>query len=188
MKIGYARTSTVRQNLDTQIEMLKDQGCELIFSDQLSGKNARRPGLKTMMAKLRKGDTVVIVKLDRLGRSLRDLFEITQEFQGLEVDLVSIQDNIDTSTPTGRLLFNVMGSVAEFERELIQERITIGIKSAKAKGVKFGRPKNENRIKAVKRMSDMGMGASEIAKSLGVSRMSVYRWLNESQENVAEVA
>ena len=141
MKIGYARVSSLDQNLDLQMDALKNAGCEVIYQEKVSGKNIERPELNKLFAKLRAEDTVIVWKLDRLGRSLRDLIDLVAEMQKLEVNFVSVQDSINTATATGRFTFNIFASLAEFEREIISERTKAGLASARARGRKGGRPK-----------------------------------------------
>ncbi|MBA6167662.1 recombinase family protein [Klebsiella variicola] len=139
MLIGYARVSTGDQNLDLQKNALIRAECELVFEDTASGKNARRPGLKRAMRQLRVGDVLVVWKLDRLGRSVRDLITLVSELQARGVNFRSLTDSIDTSTPAGRFFFHVMSALAEMERELIVERTRAGLAVARAKGRIGGR-------------------------------------------------
>ena len=127
MKIGYARVSTQDQRLELQTDALAQCGCGQIYKERKSGKNKERPELEKMISQLRSGDTVVVWKLDRLGRSLRDLIELVAEFKERGVEFVSLQDGINTATPTGRFTFNIFASLAEFERELIRERTNAGL-------------------------------------------------------------
>lgn len=139
MKIGYARVSTKDQLLDLQIDALKKDGCELIFKETASGAKTDRPELQKLLNHLRKGDIVVVYKLDRLGRSLKHLLEVVAELNLKEVGIRSINDAIDTTTPQGRLFFNISASFAEFERDLIRERTKSGLEAARARGRKGGR-------------------------------------------------
>ncbi|MDI1390350.1 recombinase family protein [Escherichia coli] len=139
MLIGYARVSTGDQNLDLQKNALIRAECELVFEDMASGKNARRPGLKRALRRLRAGDVLVVWKLDRLGRSVRDLITLVSELQARGVNFRSLTDSIDTSTPAGRFFFHVMGALAEMERELIVERTKAGLEAARAQGRIGGR-------------------------------------------------
>jgi DNA invertase Pin-like site-specific DNA recombinase len=158
MNIGYARVSTQDQNLDLQIDALTKAGCEIIFKENISGKSKERPELLKLFEKLRKGDTVVVWKLDRLGRSLKDLIDLVTKMQQMEVSFLSIQNGINTNTTTGRFTFNIFASLAEFEREIISERTKAGLNSARARGRKGGRP----------------AGYSD---SLQISRATCYRYL-----------
>lgn len=139
MLIGYARVSTGDQNLDLQKNALIRAECELVFEDMASGKNARRPGLKRALRRLRPGDVLVVWKLDRLGRSVRDLITLVSELQARGVNFRSLTDSIDTSTPAGRFFFHVMSALAEMERELIVERTRAGLAAAREQGRVGGR-------------------------------------------------
>ena len=141
MKFGYARVSTQDQNLELQKDALKLFGCNQIFEEKVSGKNRDRPELKKLIQMLRNGDSVVVWKLDRLGRSLRDLIDLVAEIQSRGADFISIKDSINTQTATGRFTFNIFASLAEFEREIIRERTIAGLTAAKARGRSGGRPK-----------------------------------------------
>ena len=139
MLIGYARVSTGDQNLDLQKNALIRAECELVFEDTASGKNARRPGLKRALRRLRAGDVLVVWKLDRLGRSMRHLVVLVEELRERGINFRSLTDSIDTSTPMGRFFFHVMGALAEMERELIVERTKAGLEAARAQGRIGGR-------------------------------------------------
>ena len=176
MKIGYARVSTLDQNTELQLAALKDAGCDEIYSENLSGKNRNRPELKALLKSLRKDDTVVATKIDRLARSLTDLFKISEEIEEKEANLKILEHDFDTSKPTGKLLFSVLGALAEFERHLIVERTQAGLAQAKANGVKLGRKK---KVKAaderkMKKLWEAGESWNELAKTFGVSRQSIY--------------
>ena len=145
MKIGYARVSSVGQNLDTQIQKLKDYGCEEIFMEKRSAKDRKgRIELERALEYLRDGDEFVVAKLDRVARSVIDLNNILNLLKDKNVSFKALNTEIDTSTSHGKLLFNILGSIAEFERELIKERQKDGIENAKFNGVKFGRKKKIN--------------------------------------------
>lgn len=184
MKIGYARVSTLDQNLDLQMDALKNAGCEVIYQEKVSGKNKERPELNQLFSKLRSKDTVIVWKLDRLGRSLRDLIDLVAEMQKLEVNFVSIQDSINTATATGRFTFNIFASLAEFEREIISERTKAGLASARARGRKGGRPsglskENLSKAKTIKMLFDLQEKTmQEIADDLALSRSTCYRYLD----------
>src|SRR5919205_4677202 len=134
MKIGYARVSTQDQKLTLQLDELKKAGCEHLYQEKISGKNKNRPELEKMLGGLRKGDTVLVWKLDRLGRSLKDLIELVALFNEKGVDFISLHDGINTATATGRFTFNIFAALAEFEREIIKERTKAGLSAAKARG------------------------------------------------------
>lgn len=187
MKIGYARVSTQDQNLDLQNDELKKFGCEQIFKEKISGKSKDRPALKEMIAQLRKGDKVVVWKLDRLGRSLRDLIDLVALFKENGVEFVSIKDSIDTGTATGRFTFNIFASLAEFEREIIRERTLAGLEAAKARGKKGGRKpglskESLRKASTVKTLFDLGQTMDEIATTLEISRATGYRYLELMRE------
>lgn len=141
MLIGYARVSTDDQHLDLQRDALKQAGCERYFEDTASGAKAERSGLMDMLTTLRRGDTVVIWRLDRLGRSLKNLIQLVDRLEAAEVGLRSLQENIDTTSSGGRLVFHLFGALAEFERNLIKERTQAGLSAARARGRKGGRKK-----------------------------------------------
>ena len=181
MLVGYARVSTDDQKLDLQIDSLKEAGCEKIFTDKISGAKADRPGLKQAMDFVRKGDTLVVWKLDRLGRSLKHLIDTVNELNDRGVGFKSLQEGMDTSTPGGKLIFHVFGALAEFEREIIRERTQAGLKAARARGRLGGRPKAMDKTKlkiASTLMRDKTMSIKEICKEIGVSRATLYRYLN----------
>ncbi len=192
MKIGYARVSTLDQNLDLQLDTLKQFGCEQIFEEKISGASKERPQLIKLFSILRKGDSVVVWKLDRLGRSLRDLIDLISKMKDLGVTFVSIQDSIDTSTATGRFTFNIFASLAEFEREIISERTRAGLAAARARGRKGGRPPGYSKeiiskIKAVKVLYDQqDKTVQEIADDLSISRATAYRFLKIANQWLKE--
>jgi DNA invertase Pin-like site-specific DNA recombinase len=141
MKIGYARVSTKEQNLALQLDALEKEGCKKIFQEKISGAKADRPELKKMIDQLREGGVIITWKLDRLGRSLRDLVNLMNEIQDKGAGLKSLNDSIDTTTPHGKLTFHLFASLAEFERDIIRERTRAGLEAARARGRKGGRPK-----------------------------------------------
>lgn len=179
MKIGYARVSTTAQNLDLQKDALKSAGCETIFTDHgVSGAKAERPGLDKALEHLRKGDVLVIWRLDRLGRSLRHLLSLVDDLKQQGVDFLSIQDGFDTSTAAGKMLFSFVGAVAEYERNLMQERTLAGLASARARGRNGGRPKclDESQVKVAIALADAGeLTIQEICDQVGCSRSTYYR-------------
>lgn len=182
MKVGYARTSTTEQSPEMQVEALRAAGCERIFVEQVSGAAKERPVLEQALGFLRGGDTLVVWKLDRLGRSLRHLIELVDGLGRRGVDLRSLQDNIDTATPGGRFLFHVFGAVAEFERDLIRERVLAGIHSARARGRKGGRPRvvDDRKLAAILDLRRAGtLSDGEICRQLGISETTLYRRLRE---------
>ena len=181
---GYGRVSSNDQNPDLQINALIDAGVpkENIFIERKSGKNMDRDQLKLLRSKLRGGDAIIIWKLDRLGRSLSDLLTIVKEFEEKGVSFKSLTENFDTTTPQGKLFFSMCGAFAEYERSMIQERVTEGIKAAKERGTKFGRPikADENLKSMVLALHSKGVPKKEICLKLGVSRSTIYRAINEA--------
>lgn len=189
MKIGYARVSTQDQKLELQLDELKSYGCEMIFKEKISGKSKDRPQLSKMIDQLRQGDKVVVWKLDRLGRSLKDLIELVAAFREIGVEFVSLKDGIDTGTATGRFTFNIFASLAEFEREIIKERTMAGLEAARARGRKGGRPTGLTKEAMAKATSAKILFDSrektvqEIADGLGISRATCYRYLQHLQSH-----
>ncbi|OQX02657.1 MAG: resolvase [Thiothrix lacustris] len=180
MKIGYARVSTTGQDYETQVTKLKAEGCEELFTEKQSGKQAdNREQLQAALKYARKGDVLIVTKLDRLARSMGDLWQIVRELDSKGVGFkVLDQAGMDTTTPTGKLMFNILGSIAEFERDLINARTSEGRQAAKAKGVKFGRkeklaPEQLDALQADVKVGVMSMQA--IADKYGISRKTVYR-------------
>ncbi len=174
-RIGYVRVNTHEQNLDLQIKSLEDVGCQEIFEDRISGSKANRPGLDAMMKFAEKGDTVIVWRLDRLGRSLIDLVSIINQFNDRGIGFKSLSDNIvDTSSPSGEMLFGIFAVLAQYERKLILERTQAGLAAARAKGNSGGRPPldpSDPKIKIAKSLHRAGdMKVSEICKQQGWSR------------------
>jgi DNA invertase Pin-like site-specific DNA recombinase len=182
MLIGYARVSTQDQNLDLQLDALTKAGCPKIFEDRMSGARADRPGLTKAMEMLRENDTLVVWKLDRLGRSVKQLVDLVSELHKRGVQFKSLTDAIDTGTPSGRFFFHVMASLAEMERELVVERTKAGLSAARQLGRKGGRkPKmTDSKIEAAKKLLSSGLPPKDVAKDLGVSIPTLYRWLPAS--------
>ena len=179
-KIGYARVSTLQQDEALQRDALHAAGVDRIFVDKASGKLESRPALDDLLTQARPGDTVVVWRLDRLGRSLKHLIETVGALEARGVAFVSLTEAIDTSTPGGRLIFHVFGALAEFERDLIRERTMAGLAAARARGRVGGRPTvwTPAKLATAKAMHASGdYDVSSIAKVLGVSRASVYRAL-----------
>ena len=179
MKIGYARISTIEQSLDLQIDALERAGCERIFTDTASGAIDARKGLKEALLFCRRGDSLLVWKLDRLGRSLKHLIETINHLQSNGVGFVSLQESIDTTTSGGKLVFHVFGALAEFERELIRDRTLAGMKAARDRGALIGRPKKLTRkqIKMAKRLfDDRENKIDEISGTLNISRSTLYRY------------
>jgi DNA invertase Pin-like site-specific DNA recombinase len=181
MIFGYARVSTQDQNLDMQLDALKQYGCEQIFQEKITTRKTERPQLEEMLKVLRTGDKVVVFKLDRISRSTKHLIELSEHFESKSVQFVSIQDNIDTSTPMGRFFFRVMASLAELERDIISDRTKAGLASARARGRNGGRPpvQKKNVELALKMYNSKEYSISEIVKATGVSQASLYRYLKK---------
>lgn len=184
MKIGYARVSTQDQNIDLQLDALKEAGCERIYCDTITGTSTKRPEFDKLLDALRPGDVLTVWKLDRVGRSLKHLLQIAEDLQANGVHLHIITQGIDTTTPAGKMLFSIMGSIAEYEKSLIQERVNAGLQAAKARGRVGGRPNalSSDDKKQVIALHRGGMAVSAIAKTLGVSRPTVYKCLAEREE------
>lgn len=180
MRIGYGRVSTQDQNLDLQKDALVAAGCEKTFFDQISGTVAKRPGLEQAKEHLRKGDTFVVWRLDRLGRSLRDLIDWIHWFEGQGIAFVSLQENIDTTTPTGKLVFHMFGALAEFERNLIQERTRAGLQAARARGRIGGRKKalDEKKQRALTTLYNAKEHTVvELCEMYGISKPTLYKYV-----------
>ena len=185
MKIGYARISTGEQNLDLQIDALKRIGCEKIFTDELSGSKKERPGFKEALDFLRENDTLVVWKLDRLGRSLTDLIKKVNRLKEQNIEFLSLHENIDTASPAGKFQFHVFSALAEFESDIIRERTMAGLRAARARGRTGGRPKKLtlDQVKmASKLMKDKETPIKQICDLLGIGRTTLYRYLSPQGE------
>jgi DNA invertase Pin-like site-specific DNA recombinase len=186
MLIGYARVSTQDQNLSLQQDALKKAGCQKIFSDKASGSSDTRPGLEKALEVLRAGDTLVVWKLDRLGRSLSHLVEFVNDLKDKRVGFRSLQENIDTTSGVGKLVFHIFASLAEFERDLIRERTLAGLASARARGRLGGRPQALNEKKRVLARSmyrNKDIPVREICATLGIGKTTFYRYIKSSRNN-----
>ena len=182
MIIGYARVSTHDQNLDSQLDALQKADCEQIFQEKITGKTKDRPELISCLKALRKGDVLIVWKLDRLARSLKDLVEIITDLNQREIGFKSLTEAIDTTSATGRLVFHIFGALAEFEHSLIRERTIAGLDAARARGRKGGRKPSmsEKDIKKAKAMlNDPQITKTEVAKHFGVSRVTLNNSLNK---------
>ena len=180
MLIGYARISTHDQTLALQRDALEKVECEKIFTDTVSGIKAERKGLEEALSHLRKGDTLVVWRLDRLGRSLRHLIDTITELHDRGVGFKSLQENVDTTTSGGKLVFHIFGALAEFEREIIKERTQAGLKSARSRGKVGGRPKalTTKEVQMLNNMAaDKSLTVSDICKTLGIGRTTFYRYV-----------
>jgi DNA invertase Pin-like site-specific DNA recombinase len=182
--LGYARVSTNGQELQLQTDALLKAGCpkKLIFVDKVSGAKAARPGLDDCLGQLREGDTLLVWRLDRLGRTVRHLIDLVEDLRQRKVGFKSVCDGaIDTTTASGELIFNVFASLAQFERRLIQERTRAGLSAARARGRRGGRPamsSDDPRIQTAKKLhADKSMAIADICKTLQVSRPTLYRWI-----------
>lgn len=176
--LGYARVSTRQQSTDQQHDALLAAGAERIYEDVMSGARTDRPGLSELQAYAREGDTVVVVALDRLGRSLTHVLQTIEELRGRGINTRSLREGIDFSTPAGRFQVAVFAAMAELERELIKERAAAAREAAAARGRQVGRPRalTPGQVETARRMREGGFAISEIAKTLGTSRASVYRY------------
>lgn len=180
MLVGYARVSTGDQNLDMQQDALTGAGCTQLFSDRITGAAQFKEGLTSALNYIRPGDTLVVWKLDRLGRTVKGLIELVEQLKAKGVKFRSLTDGIDTSTSAGRFFFHVMAAMAEMERELIKERTKAGLAAAKARGRKGGRKAKMDlsKISAARQLLASGTVATDVAKNLGVSRATLYRALS----------
>jgi len=181
MLIGYARISTEDQKLDLQHDALRAAGCEKTFDETASGASTRLPIREKLLGYARPGDTVVVWKLDRLGRSLRDLIEVVNALGERNVGLRSLRESIDTTTPAGKLTFHVFGALSEFEREVLRERTRAGLRAARKRGKKLGRPRslNSDQVEMARSMiANPKLSVRQIANQLGVHRATLYRNLS----------
>lgn len=186
MTYGYARVSTLDQNLDRQVVMLKQCGINELFTEKISGTKKSRPELDRLLGKLQTGDTVIVESLSRLGRSTKNLIELVDLFQEKGVHLVSLKESIDTSTPSGKLLFTLMSAIAQFERDIIAERTAEGLKAARARGHVGGRPKTkkEKLVHALRLYTTGEYTLKEIEDITGVKKSTLYRYMKETVKDV----
>lgn len=185
MLIGYARVSTPDQYLAMQEDALRTSGCETIYKDIASGAKTARPGLHDALSYLREGDTLMVWRLDRLGRSLAHLIETVNDLSEKNIGFKSLQENIDTTTSGGQLIFHIFGALAQFERELIRERTKAGLKAARVRGRLGGRPPvlSKQDIKKMKRHYDKGdLSVTDICKLFNITKPTLYRYLRNNQE------
>jgi DNA invertase Pin-like site-specific DNA recombinase len=192
MTVGYARVSTLDQTLDLQKDALTHAGCGRIFTDTMSGAKAERPGLVQALAFMRAGDVLVVWKLDRLGRSLKNLIDVVTELDTLGIGFRSITESMDTTTSGGRLIFHIFGALAEFERNLIRERTLAGLSAARARGRKGGRPRvaglnDEWKVAMAQTLyNDKSTPIRDICKTLNISRATLYRYISAQSSRKAE--
>lgn len=183
MKIGYARVSTKDQNFDLQVDSLKKVGCKKIYKEVVSGAKTERQALNELLNTIRPGDVLIIWKLDRLGRSLKHLVEVVNELINKKIGIQSLNDPIDTTTPQGRLTFNIFASLAEFERDIIRERTQAGLSAARARGKKGGRPKGISKKAAPTAYAaetlyrEGNLSVQQICKQLGIAKSTFYSYL-----------
>lgn len=185
MLIGYARVSTDDQNLDLQQDALQKAGCDRIYEDQLSGAKVERAGLQKTLDHARKGDTIVVWRLDRLSRSLKDLIDMIALLETKGIGLKSLQESIDTTVSSGKLVFHIFAALAEFERNLIRERTQAGLAAARARGRKGGRPKALNQDKqalAVKLYDEKKHTIGQICKMMNISKPTLYKYIEAKKQ------
>jgi DNA invertase Pin-like site-specific DNA recombinase len=183
MRIGYARVSTDDQNLALQLDALRQAECTKVYEDHLSGARAARPGLATALEVLRQGDVLVVWRLDRLGRSLKDLIALIAELEARGVGFQSLQEAIDTTSNGGRLIFHIFAALAEFEQRLIRERTRAGLAAARARGRLGGRPEALDPAKrelVVKLYRAKEHSIDEICRLMGISRPTLYKYVSEA--------
>ncbi len=180
MKIGYARVSTEEQNLDRQLDSLKEAGCEKIFREKITGIKNERPELDKLMEQLRSGDLIIISDLTRLSRSVKDLFSLVDQIEKKGANIKSLKESwMDTSTPQGKLMFTIFAGISQFERDLISQRTLEGLAAARSRGKKGGRPKKDEKAIniALKMYQEKVCSISEITKATGVSKTTIYRYI-----------
>ncbi len=174
--LGYARVSTAEQDVSGQKDRLEKAGAIRIFHDVISGKQFERPGLTELIDHARSGDSLCVVRLDRLGRSLKELLETVDDLKGRGINLISLEEKLDTSSAAGELVFHVFGAIAHFERRLISERTKDGIAAARKRGKKPGRPSlDKETVSALRKLLEAGLTAGQAAKQLGIGRSTAYR-------------
>jgi DNA invertase Pin-like site-specific DNA recombinase len=185
MLVGYARVSTIDQTPDLQYDALSKVGCTKIFTDTASGAQAERKGLTDALSFVRPGDTLVVWKLDRLGRSLKDLITRITELETRKIGFKSLTEQIDTTTSGGKLIFHIFGALAEFERDIIRERTNAGLEAARTRGKLGGRPKalSPEKIKLARKLyADTNTSVAEICKMLGISRFTLQRYVKSEPQ------
>lgn len=189
MLMGYARVSTDDQHLDLQRDALNQAGCDRLFEDTASGIKAERRGLVELLTVLRPGDTVIVWRLDRLGRSLKDLIQLVEKLDTINVGLRSLQENIDTTSAGGKLVFHLFGALAEFERNLINERTRAGLAAARARGRQGGRKKRldpEKQKLALQLYHERRHTVAEICRLMGIGRTTLYNYLTQAEHHALQ--
>jgi len=189
MLIGYARVSTYDQNLDLQKDALEKAGCKKIYVEQMSGSSRIRPELEKTLEMLRNGDTLVVWRLDRLGRSLKHLIELISKLEQREIGFKSLMESMDTTTSGGKLIFHIFGALAEFEHNLIKERTSAGLAAARARGRNGGRPlklDEKKRELAIKLYNERERSIKEICQIMGVSKPTLYSYIHKHDKEVAK--
>ena len=184
--IGYARVSTTEQHLHLQQDALSAAGCLKIYTDTISGTKSERKGLDDALSYIRGGDTLVVWRLDRLGRSLKDLIERITDLHSRNIGFKSLTENIDTTTSGGKLIFHIFGALAEFERDIITERTNAGLTAARARGRQGGRPRSslsdENKLQMARQMyANKNLPVREICKALGIPRSTFYKYVRKQE-------
>ena len=186
MIIGYARVSTQDQNLDRQLDNLKAAGCERIFNEKMTGTRSDRPELKSLMLSLRSGDTLVIDSFSRLSRSTKDLLDMVEKLTAMGVHLVSLKENLDTTTATGKMMLTMLSALSQFERDLIAERTRDGLKAARSRGRQGGRPRSgtdKDRKQALALYHSNAMSNREIAEHFKISQSTLSRWIRSEKQD-----
>lgn len=185
MIIGYARVSTQDQNLERQLDNLTAAGCERIFNEKMTGTKSSRPELQTMLLTLRKGDTLIVDSFSRLSRSTKDLLAMVEKLTEIGVHLVSLKENLDTTTATGKMMLTMLSALSQFERDLIAERTRDGLKAARSRGRCGGRPRvgtDKDRKQALAMYHANAMSNSEIAERFGISLSTLNRWIRSEKQ------
>lgn len=185
MIIGYARVSTQDQNLERQLDNLTAAGCERIFNEKMTGTKSSRPELQTMLLTLRKGDTLIVDSFSRLSRSTKDLLAMVEKLTEIGVHLVSLKENLDTTTATGKMMLTMLSALSQFERDLIAERTRDGLKAARSRGRCGGRPRvgtDKGRKQALAMYHANAMSNSEIAERFGISLSTLNRWIRSEKQ------
>lgn len=186
MKIAYARVSTTDQKLDRQLDNLNAAGYDNIFTEKMTGKNANRPVLQEMIRNLRPGDTVIVDSFSRLSRSTKDLLSMIDFFQQRDVQLISLKENLDTTTATGKMMLTMLSALSQFERDLIAERTVEGLKAARSRGRLGGRPKaNEEKVRQAMKLIDKGVSIVDTARASGISTSTISRRIAARKQRVS---